>query len=85
MHGITGFLVHSVDGAAFRVRQLLNNPQMARRMGEAGREVVRNSFLITRQTRDYLAVWHAVRNKGKGIVFEFEPPSQRFSGVRRLI
>jgi trehalose synthase len=85
MHGITGFLVHSVDGTAFRVRQLLNNPQMAKRMGEAGREVVRNNFLITRQIRDYLAVWHAVKNRGKGTVFEFEPPSQRFSGVRKLI
>lgn len=85
MHGITGFLVHSIDGAAFRVRQLLNNPQMAQRMGEAGREVVRSNFLITRQIRDYLAVWHAVKNREKGIVFEFEPPSQRFSGVRKLI
>lgn len=84
-HGITGFLVHSIDGASFRVRQFLNNPLMAQRMGEAGREVVRNNFLITRQIRDYLAVWYAVKNREKGIVFEFEPPSQRFSGVRKLV
>lgn len=62
--GITGFLVHSVEGAAFRIRQFLNNPEMSKRMGEKGREVVRRNFLITRQTRDYLAVWYALENKG---------------------
>ncbi|MDP2800180.1 MAG: glycosyltransferase, partial [Deltaproteobacteria bacterium] len=36
VHGVTGFLVHSVEGAAFRIRQFLNNPDMARRMGEKG-------------------------------------------------
>ncbi|MFA5073162.1 MAG: glycosyltransferase [Nitrospirota bacterium] len=65
VHGVTGFLVHSVDGAAFRIRQFLNNPEMARRMGEAGREYVRTNFLITRQMRDYLAVWYSAINKGK--------------------
>ena len=74
LHGITGFLVHSVDGTAFRIRQYLNNPEMAARMGEAGREYVRNRFLLTRQIRDYLAVWYAVENKGKGPVFELDPP-----------
>ena len=58
-HGITGFLVHSVEGAAFRIRQLLNNPDMAKRMGERGREHVRRYFLITRQLRDYLGIWYA--------------------------
>jgi trehalose synthase len=74
LHGITGFLVHSVDGTAFRIRQYLNNPEMAKRMGEAGREYVRNRFLLTRQIRDYLAVWYAIENKGKGPVFELDPP-----------
>jgi trehalose synthase len=68
VHGVTGFLVHSADGAAFRVRQLLNNPDMAKRMGERGKEYVRNNFLITRQARDYLAVWYAVEHKGKNIL-----------------
>jgi trehalose synthase len=70
VHGITGFLIHSVDGAAFRTRQFLNNPLMAKRMGETGREYVRRNFLITRQMRDYLSLWYAVENKDKGIVFE---------------
>lgn len=68
IHGVSGFLVHSPEGAAFRIRQLLNNPDMAQRMGEKGREYVRNNFLITRQVRDYLAVWYSLSNKGSGIL-----------------
>lgn len=64
-HGATGFLVSSVEGAAFRVRQLLNNPEMAKRMGENAREYVRTNFLMTRQIRDYLSVWYSMENKGK--------------------
>jgi trehalose synthase len=67
MHGATGFLVHSVEGAAFRIRQFLNNPEMAKRMGEMGREHVRQNFLITRQIRDYLAVWYAMENRNHGV------------------
>lgn len=68
VHGATGFLVHSVEGAAFRIRQFLNNPEMARRMGEKGREYVRKNFLITRQTRDYLSIWYSLENKGRNIL-----------------
>lgn len=64
VHGVTGFLVHTVAGAAFRIRQFLNNPDMARRMGEAGMEHVRTNFLITRQMRDYLSLWYATEHKG---------------------
>lgn len=64
IHGVTGFLVHSSEGTAFRIRQFLNNPEMARRMGEKGREHVRGNFLITRQIRDYLTVWYCLENKG---------------------
>lgn len=68
VHGVSGFLVHSVDGAAFRVRQFFNNPEMVQRMGETAKEYVRNNFLITRQIRDYLAVWYSLENRGQGIM-----------------
>jgi trehalose synthase len=68
VHGVTGFLVHSVEGAAFRIRQLINNPDMSSRMGEAGREYVRNNFLITRQIREYLSLWYYRENKGQSII-----------------
>jgi trehalose synthase len=66
VHGVTGFLVHSVEGTAFRIRQFLNNPEMAARMGEKGKEYVRTNFLITRQIRDYLSIWYYLQSKGKG-------------------
>jgi trehalose synthase len=67
-HGVTGFLVHSVEGAAFRIRQLLNNPAMSKRMGEQAKEYIRHNFLITRQVRDYLAAWYSLENKGKRVM-----------------
>jgi len=67
-HGVTGFLVHSVEGAAFRVRQLLNNPDLAKRMGESAREYIRTNFLITRQIRDYLSLWYVMENPGRNIL-----------------
>jgi trehalose synthase len=56
IHEVTGFAVTSVEGAAFRIRQLLEDPELATRLGGAGREYVRRSFLITRHLGDYLAV-----------------------------
>jgi|WetSurSiteA1Bulk_404760.scaffolds.fasta_scaffold11249_2 trehalose synthase len=68
IHGVTGFLVNSVEGTALRIRQILNNPDMAKRMGESGREYVRKNFLITRQIRDYLSMWYLIENKGKSVL-----------------
>lgn len=68
MHGVSGFLVHSTEGAAFRIRQLLTNPAMAKRMGERGKEYVRTNFLITRQVRDYLSIWYALEHKGRSVL-----------------
>ena len=53
---VTGYTVETVEGAAFRIRQLLSNPEMIARMGSAGREHVRRNFLITRHLADYLAL-----------------------------
>jgi trehalose synthase len=55
--GITGYTVNSAEGAAFRARYLLNNPELAKRMGEAGREYVRRNFLVTRHLADLLALF----------------------------
>lgn len=54
VHRVNGFLVHSPEGAAFRLRFLLTHPRAAERMGAAEREHVRRNFLITRHLRDYL-------------------------------
>ncbi len=56
VYGVTGYTVNSVEGAAFRARQLLADPGLRERMGAAGREHVRQNFLITRHLGDVLAL-----------------------------
>lgn len=56
----SGLLCHSVEGAAFAIKQLLNSPAYARRLGENGREHVRNNFLLTRHLRDYILLFHSL-------------------------
>jgi len=54
--GETGFLLDPTDteGFAWRVRQILENPELGERLGRAGKEHVRKHFLITRLLSDYL-------------------------------
>lgn len=54
--GFTGYLVRTVEGCAYRMRQLLRRPRAAEEMGRNGRELVRGHYLITRQLRDHLMV-----------------------------
>jgi trehalose synthase len=56
-HRYSGLLVHSVEGAAYAIKQLLNNPDYAKRLGENGREHVRQNFLLTRHLRDDLLMF----------------------------
>src|SRR5262245_21226090 len=53
---VTGYTVGSVEGAAFRIRQLLQSPDLAARLGGAAREYVRRNFLLPRHLGDYLAL-----------------------------
>ncbi|MBI4322893.1 MAG: glycosyltransferase, partial [Candidatus Omnitrophica bacterium] len=56
-HRYSGLLVHSVEGAAYAIKQLLNNAEYAKRLGENGREHIRQNFLLTRHLRDYLLMF----------------------------
>lgn len=53
-HGVTGHLVHSIEGCAYAVRRLLSDPEERRRMGALAREHARRNLLITRHLSDYL-------------------------------
>jgi trehalose synthase len=59
--GETGFLLDptDVEGFAWRVRQVLENPDLGERLGRAGKEHVRQHFLITRLLSDYLDMLNA--------------------------
>ncbi len=51
--GETGFLVDTVEQAAARIVQLVRDPDLRRRIGEAARESVRRNFLLTRLAEDW--------------------------------
>ncbi|MGM0366126.1 MAG: glycosyltransferase [Actinomycetota bacterium] len=65
----TGFLVHSPEGAAYRIRYLLNRKKVRQEMGEAAREYVRSNFLITRHLRDYLALFCILDKMKESIIY----------------
>ena len=56
-HKYSGLLCHSIEGAAFAIKQLLNSPDYARKLGQNGREHIRNNFLLTRHLREYLLLF----------------------------
>ena len=65
----TGFLVHSVEGAAYRIRYLLYHKNMAKKLAKNAKEYVRRRFLITRHLRDYLSLFIALEYPGENYIF----------------
>ncbi|MGI8926262.1 MAG: glycosyltransferase [Tepidiformaceae bacterium] len=55
--GESGYLVDSVDACARRIGELLKDEALRDAMGNAGREHVREHFLITRYLHDYLRMF----------------------------
>jgi trehalose synthase len=62
----TGFCVRTPEGAALRIRYLLNRPETLRRMGERARRHVQENFLLTRHLREYLTLIHALQHGQAG-------------------
>jgi trehalose synthase len=57
VHKLTGILVHSVEGCAYQIRYLLNHPELARKVGENGREHVKENFLVTATLKRWLLLF----------------------------
>ncbi|MBI4056126.1 MAG: glycosyltransferase [Elusimicrobia bacterium] len=57
IHKHSGILVHSIEGTTYWIQRLLQKPEFAKKLGENGREHVRNNFLLTRHLRDYLLLF----------------------------
>jgi trehalose synthase len=55
--GETGFLVHSPEECARRAVEILREPELGKRLGRAGKEHVRKSFLSPRLLRDWLRIF----------------------------
>jgi trehalose synthase len=60
---LTGLLCHSVEGAAYALRQILANPDYGRWLGRNGREHVRQHFLIVREIRDYMLMFLTLEHR----------------------
>jgi len=67
--GVTGFLVHSPEGAANRIIQLLGDRKLRDRLGENGYQHVRQNFLLTRHVKDYLLTMLALEHPGESVVY----------------
>jgi trehalose synthase len=59
----TGLLCHSIEGAAYSLRQILANPDYGHWLGRNGREHVRQHFLIVREIRDYMLMFLTLEHK----------------------
>jgi len=57
----TGFLVGDISECAERVIHLLEDSEIANKMGTSGKEYVRKNFLITRLLKDYLNLLNSLK------------------------
>jgi len=60
LDGKTGFLVNSSEECGQRTLQLLQQPDLSARLGEAAREHVRTHFLTMHHLRSYLNLFHRI-------------------------
>ncbi|MFH1962605.1 MAG: glycosyltransferase [bacterium] len=63
-HKYSGILTHSIEGTAYYLKQLINEPGYAKKLGENGREHIKNNSLITRHLRDYLLLFLSLYYEG---------------------
>jgi trehalose synthase len=69
IHNTTGFLVHTIEGTAYRIRQLLNNPGLAERLGAAAKEFARSNFLLPSYLKSWLLLLLTEEHMGERITF----------------
>jgi len=60
----TGFLVSTPEGAAHRIRFLIDHRRRLEHIGAGAREFVRENFLLTRHVREYLTLVFALTKIG---------------------
>jgi trehalose synthase len=68
-HKYSGILTYSIEGTAYYLKQLLNEPEYAKMLGRNGKEHVKNNFLITRHLREYLLLFLSLYYKEDLVYF----------------
>ncbi|HBB67444.1 MAG: glycosyl transferase family 1 [Elusimicrobia bacterium GWA2_56_46] len=67
-HKYSGILTRTIEGTAYWMKRLLHEPAYARKLGENGREHVRQNFLLTRHLRDYLLLALYLESGGRDFI-----------------
>jgi trehalose synthase len=60
--GVSGFLVESPEQTAECCIKVMNDPELGKRLGRAGKEHVRSHFLMPRLLRDWLRIFGSLSN-----------------------
>lgn len=68
-HKYSGILTHSVQGTAYWIKQLLQSPDYAKKLGENGRKHIRENYLLTRHLRDYMLLFLSLDHAGKDVIY----------------
>ena len=58
-NGVNGFLVSSIEEAAKRIVQLVKDKELQEHLGQQAKETVRQQFLLTRLTEQYLDLFNS--------------------------
>ena len=64
---MTGILVQTAEGAAYRMRQLLSNPPLAELMGQEARLRVKSAFLPPHYLRNWLGLLLGFQYAERGV------------------
>ncbi len=68
-HRYSGILTRSIEGTAYWLKQLLQSPSFAKKLGDNGREHVRNNFLISRHLKDYMLLFLSLEHPDERIIY----------------
>ena len=60
--------MHSVEGTAYRIKQLLGNPGLRDRLGRQAHEFVRGNFILPIYLKKWLLVLLSARFPGQHVV-----------------
>ncbi len=63
-HQYSGLLSYSIDGTAYYLKQLLNEPRYAKELGINGKDHIKSNFLITRDIKEHLLLLLFLYTKG---------------------
>lgn len=68
-HKYSGILTHSIDGTAYWIKKLINEPKFANQLGVNGKEHIKNNYLITRHIKDYLLLFLSLYTEKTDILY----------------